>query len=434
MNLFLLAFKQIKSKPLSAILNIILFTSGIAIISLILLLRDSFQEQMDKNAGGIDLVVGAKGSPLQLILSGIYHVDYPTGNISYEEALNLAKNPLIKSVVPMALGDNYKGYRIVGTDENYLTLYNGTIQEGRLWAEPLQATLGARVARQTGLKINDTFSGAHGLIEGTGHTHGNSVYTVVGILGETGSVLDQLILTSIETVWEIHGLHEEHEDEHDHDEHGEHEDHAEHDHTGEGHSHDHDHDHDAPHHEEHEIKAPKEITTMLVSYANPMGAITLPRLINSTTNMQAASPALEINRLYSLLGVGIETLNIIAAIIILISAFSIFISLLNSLKERKYELALLRVMGGSRRKIFSLVVIEGVSLSAIGYAAGFIVSRLGMWSLSSYAENQFHYNLQSWINITDIYLLSLSLLIGVLSAIIPAVKAMRMDISKTLSE
>ena len=429
MNLFYLAFKQIKAKPLSACLNIILFTSGVAIISLIILLRDSFEKQMEKNARGIDLVVGAKGSPLQLILSGIYHVDYPTGNISYEEAKNLAKNPLIKSVIPMALGDNYKGYRIVGTSTDYISLYDGEIQEGKAWNKPFQAVIGAKVARQSGLKLHDTFSGTHGLIKGIGHVHDDVTYSVVGIMAENGSVLDQLILTSIESVWEVHGIHTHHDHGEEHECHHGHDNHADHHHH---HRHDCDHEHGGEHH--HETKQELEITTMLISYKSPMGAITLPRMINQSTNMQAASPALEINRLYSRLGVGIKTLNTIAGIIILISAFSIFISLLNSLKERKYELALMRVIGGSRARLFSMVILEGLCISFIGYVTGAVVSRLGIWGLSYYAESKFHYDFSQWINIADAYLLSLSLLIGVLSAIVPAVKAMKMDISKILSE
>lgn len=422
MNLFQLAFKQIKSKPLSSILNILLFTSGIAIISLLLLLRDGFEEQMERNAKGVDLVVGAKGSPLQLILSGIYHVDYPTGNISYKEALKLSGNPLIKEAIPQALGDNYEGYRIVGTTEEYVKHYNGELSEGKLWNKAFDAVIGVKVARQTGLQINDTFAGVHGLIEGAGHSHDDNKYRVTGILSETGTVLDQLVLTSIESVWELHSHHHEHDhgesEEHDH----EHE--AGHHHDSEEHDHEHDHDHEAD----------REITSLLISYKNPMGAITLPRMINQSTNMQAASPAQEINRLYSLLGVGIETLNLIALFIILISAFSIFISLLNSLKERKYELALMRVMGGSSLRLFSMVIIEGISYAVIGYLGGFLFSRTGMWLLSIYAENNFHYDLSQWISLWDIYLLSLSLLIGILAAFIPALKAMKTDISKTLSE
>lgn len=447
MNIFSLNRKQIKAKPLSSILNIFLFATGVAIISFLFLTTEKIENQLNNNVAGIDLVVGAKGSPLQLILAGIYHIDHPTGNIQYKEALELTKNPLIKQAVPLALGDSYRGFRIVGTDQTFPELYHGQLKEGMLWKTDFEANIGSKVAEKTGLKIGDSFTGVHGFIEEAGHAHDEHEYIVTGIFEETGTVLDQLILTNIASVWKIHEHHHEHHD----DEHME----SEGAHVAEAEG-THDHHHDQAHADEH---APanehehehadkhepghdhtpgsddgKEITLLLVKYTNPMGAITLPRLVNSSTNMQAASPALEINRLYSLMGVGVHTIRLIAGFIIIISAFSIFISLLNSLKERKYELALIRSMGGSRNKLFSLVVMEGISIAFIGYLAGLALSRLGMLLVSYYTENNYHYSLQQWFNINDFYFLFVSLVIGLLSALLPAIKAMRTDISKTLSE
>lgn len=419
MNIIQFNFKQIKSRPLSSVLNIILFATGVTIISLVFLLKDSFENQMDKNAGGIDLVVGAKGSPLQLILSGIYHVDYPTGNIDYNESIELSKNPLIKQAIPLALGDNFNGFRIVGTNKAYPTIYNGQIQAGSLWQKDFEVTIGSKVASKTGLVIGRQFAGVHGLSAESDDVHESTPYTVTGIFKETGTVLDQLILTNIESVWKIHDSHEHH---HEHNEaEKEHEHDADCDHSHEGHEHE-------------EGEHPKEITTLLIRYQSPMGAISLPRLINKSTNMQAASPVQEINRLYSLLGLGIEALTYISGFIILISALSILISLLNSLKERKYELALIRVMGGSRFRLFSIVILEGISFAIIGYMIGFIVSRLAMLFLSSYTDNNFNYTLQQWVTPTDLSLLIASLIIGIVAAVIPAIKAMKTNISKTLSQ
>lgn len=412
MNIIQFNFKQIKSRPLSSVLNIILFATGVTIISLVFLLKDSFENQMDKNAGGIDLVVGAKGSPLQLILSGIYHVDYPTGNIDYNEAIELSKNPLIKQAIPLALGDNFNGFRIVGTNKAYPTIYNGQIQAGSLWLKDFEATIGSKVASKTGLAIGRQFAGVHGLSAESDDVHESTPYTVIGIFKETGTVLDQLILTNIESVWKIHDSHEHHH------EHGEAE--KDHDHTTDG--------------EHEEGEHPKEITSLLIRYQSPMGAITLPRLINKSTNMQAASPVQEINRLYSLLGVGIEALTYISGFIILISALSILISLLNSLKERKYELALIRAMGGSRFRLFAIVILEGISFAIIGYIVGFVTSRFMMFVLSTYTDNNFNYTFQQWVTPIDLLLLIASLIIGIIAATIPAIKAMKTNISKTLSQ
>ncbi|HBX46432.1 ABC transporter permease [Limibacterium fermenti] len=435
MNIVQLNNKHIKAKFLSFFFNVLLFAGGITVISFIFLVSSNLEKQMNKNAAGVDLVVGAKGSPLQLVLSGLYHVDNPTGNIDYSEALKLTENPLIKRAVPLALGDNFKGFRIIGTEHSYVDLYKGNLQEGDLWKGNFEAAIGQKVAEKAGLKIGDTFAGVHGFIEQGGHAHNDHTYRVTGIFEPTGTVLDQLILTNIESVWEIHA-HHHHGDEHDDDSHshdGEEAGHDHHEHEAEALEHD-GHEHEHEHDEAHGPGGGKEITLMLLQYTNPMGAMTLPRLINSSTNMQAAAPAMEINRLYALMGVGVQSLNVIAAFIIIISAFSIFISLINSLKERKYELALIRAMGGSRGKLFSLILLEGLSIAVAGYVLGFLLSRTAVWMLSRYTESNYHYALREWVTANDAYLLIVSLGIGLLSALIPALKAMQTPISKTLSE
>lgn len=384
----------------------VLFATGVFIIAFLLLVKNQLTSHLEKNVAGINLVVGAKGSPMQLILSSIYHVDYPTGNISYSEAEQLSKHPLVASTIPMALGDNYKEYRIVGTTSDYATLYGAVLQEGAVWKDDLEVTIGAKVAEMTGLKIGDRFTGVHGFIE-TDHVHDKYQYMVTGILKSAGNVLDQLILTNINSVWRIHEHHaEEEEDEHEHDT-------------------------EELHHHEHQEK----ITALLVFYRNAMGAITLPRYINQSTNMQAASPAVELNRLYSLMGTSIQTLSLVAYLIIFISGLSIFVALLNAMKERKYELALMRVMGGSKMRIFTLVVTEGLIITFVGFLIGIILSKVVAWGVARYAEGNFHYGMDAWGNIhQDLILLICSLMIGFLASILPAIKAMKTDISTTLSE
>jgi putative ABC transport system permease protein len=181
MNIFSLNRKQIKAKPLSTILNIFLFATGVAIISFLFLTTDKIESQLKNNVANIDLVVGAKGSPLQLILAGIYHIDHPTGNIQYKDALELTKNPLVKQAVPLALGDSYHGFRIVGTNQTYPDLYHGQLKEGKPWKSDFEANIGSKVAEKTGLRIGDHFAGVHGFIEEAGHAHDEHEYAVTGI-------------------------------------------------------------------------------------------------------------------------------------------------------------------------------------------------------------------------------------------------------------
>lgn len=431
MNTFYISYKNLKAKPLNTALNLLLFSTGIFMISLLLLIKTGLEDQMENNTGGVDLVVGAKGSPLQLILSSLYHVDYPTGNIKLSDAEKLKENPLIKQTIPLALGDNYQSFRIVGTNQDYPALYKGNIAKGALWNANFDVTIGAKVARETNLKVGDRFAGVHGFIAEGGHAHNDFNYVVTGIFAETGNVLDQLILTNVGSVWEIHKHHHHHEvsegtleEEHDHHTDSEHDENV--DHQTEEHD----------HNELDEIAdTTKEITSLLVICHNAMGTVTLPREINKSTNMQAAAPAFEINRLYSLMGIGVKTVNLIAYILIIISGFSIFISLFSSMKERKYELALMRVMGGGKKRLFSIVVAEGLFIALGGYIIGFLFSRIGVLIISNFAEANFHYSIQQIFNPkADILLMLLSLFVGFLASILPALKAMRTDISKTLAQ
>lgn len=429
MNLFKISWSNLKDKKSASILSILLLSLGIGLVSLLLLLNRQLESQFNKNIKGIDMVVGAKGSPLQLILSSIYQIDSPTGNVSLSEVNSLKRNPFVKTVIPLSMGDSYNGFRIVGTTEDYVKHFEATLQEGSLFEKPLEATIGQKVAKEAGLKIGDSFSSSHGL-DGEGDDHGDSQYIVTGIFEASGTVIDQLVLTSIESVWAIHNHEEEHS--HDDDDDDEHE----HDHNHEG-AHDHDdHDHD---HEDHDHavveKAEKEVTSALIMFRNPMGLIALPRQINENTSMQAALPSIEINRLFSLLGVGIDTLKVIALIIIIIAGISVFISLYNSLKERKYEMALMLSMGATRMRLFLMLLSEGIILAVIGFLTGILLSRIGMYFFNLAAEKDYHYSLANFSIVPEEITLFLgALALGILAAIIPSLSIYRINISRTLAE
>ncbi|KAI9549839.1 hypothetical protein GHT06_007530 [Daphnia sinensis] len=245
-----------------------LIAFGTAILTILLLASTQIEQKLNNNSKDIDLVVGAKGSPLQLILSSIYYIDFPTGNIPLKEANELAHNPFVKRAVPLALGDNYNGIRIVGTDSNYISLYGLTTQSGKFWQADLEATIGSNVAEEQGLKVGDTFFGAHGLTENK-DLHKDHAYKVVGILAPQGNVTDNLILTNVASVWEMHGEEANGETE------------------------------------------GKEITSLLIQYRSPMSVAMFPRMVNQMTSLQSASPAMESTRLFSLIGVGLILCNVL---------------------------------------------------------------------------------------------------------------------------
>ena len=416
MNIFKLSIKNIFNRPLSSVLSVILLSLGVSMISLLILINTVLKEQMDNNLKGIDMVVGAKGSPLQLILSSVYHVDSPTGNIPLNEAKAIEKNKMVGNSVPLLYGDNFKGYRIVGTNSNFFELYNLKIKAGDYFDDYFEAVIGSKVAEKLNLNLGDEFVSSHGLRE-TGETHDDTSFSVTGILEFSNSVVDNLILTSPNSIWEIHADHNhseqiDHDDEHDHDEH----DHDEHDHD------EHDHDNE------------REITAMLIKFKSPMNIIQFPRYINEQTNLQSAVPSYEISRLFKLFGFGIETISLLAYLIIIVSGISIFITLFNSMKERKYDLALIRTLGGTRIQLTMMLILESLFLTIVGFLMGIFLSRIGLLFISNFIEASFNFSLNNIFIINEEWWLFLiSVIIGLVSCLIPSIQVYKMDISKILS-
>jgi putative ABC transport system permease protein len=402
-NIFKLSLKNIFNKPLSSTISLALLILGIGIISLLLQLNTLIKDQMDNNLKGIDMVVGAKGSPLQLILSSVYHIDSPTGNISLKEAEKISKNRMVGSSIKLLYGDNFKGYRIVGTEKKFIELYNGKIKKGKNLSKPFEVLVGSKVYSKLKIDIGDDLISSHGLRE-TGESHDDKSFKVVGLLEPSNSVIDQLIITLPQSVWDVHGNHNlEEEHEHDQDEEHQHDD--------------------------------REITAMLIKFKSPMNIIQFPRQINETTNLQAAVPSYEISRLFKLFGFGIETLSYLAYLIIVVSGFSLFINLFNSMRERKYEMALIRTLGASRLQLSTMIIFESIILTISGFILGLLFSRFGVMFVSSLMEESINYNLSSFRILNEEYwLLLLSVIIGLLASLIPAVQVYKMNISKILAD
>ena len=392
LGLFYQAWQNLKAKPLQTSLSLALLAFGVGMVSLMLLTEKQVNDAFERNIKDIDLVLGAKGSPLQLILANVYHIDAPTGNILQREAEKVLKHPYIASGIPLAYGDNHEGYRIVGTEHSYVEHYGATLSEGALWNAPYEVTAGSRVAQNLGLQIGDTFYSAHGLRDQT-DIHTNKTFTVVGILEPSGSVIDQLLLTPMESIWQVHA-------------------------------------------EEGEVSDPatREITAMLLKKRNPLAVLTIPNTLRET-NMQVALPAIEVNRMTQQFGLGTSALRAIAMLIMALSFASIFISVLDNIRARRHELALMRTLGGTPSTLYRLLLLEGGLLSIAGTALGLALSRIGMVVLGQMVESQFHYDLGVLTVLPSEWMLSgAAILVGLMASAIPARRSLKLDISRTLSE
>ena len=415
MNLLRVAYAYARHSPLTTALNLALLTLGVATITLLLLLTTALDERLRRDAGAVDLVVGAKGSPLQLVLAGVFHVDVPPGNIPLAEIEKLRANPLLRDVVPIAMGDSYRGFHIVGTTPDFLALYGARVAQGELWQAPMEAVLGAQVTRRSGLVPGASFSGSHGLAEG-GELHAANPYRVVGVLEPAGSVVDRLVLTSIESVWEVH--------EHEATEQSNSRADAAQNKSGVVQDHGTDSESEA-----------REVTMALIHYATPLAAASVPRQINSESALQSASPAYESARLLTVFGVGTDVIQGFAVFLIAAAALGMFIALYQAMDQRQYDLAIMRTLGASRARVCGVLLLEGVLLAAAGAFFGValghaLLAGIGAWLP---AAEPLAAGASRFVP-AEIGVVALALAGGILAALLPVWRAYRLDVAATLAK
>ncbi|MEZ5664552.1 MAG: FtsX-like permease family protein [Burkholderiaceae bacterium] len=403
MNLPGLSWRYLWSRPLGSALNLLLLTLGLTIVAFVLLAQDRLARAFERDLQGIDLVVGAKGSPLQLILAGVFHLDVPPGNVALGDVQALARHPQVAQVIPLSLGDSLLTFRIVGTSPDYVTLYGAALSQGSLWTGSMQAVLGAQVARATRLSVGQTFAGAHGL-GGGGHLHEDTAYTVAGVLRPCGCVLDRLVLTDTASVWAVHeGLA-----------------------PGEFES--------LPAGDRAAIEAERDVTLALVRYRTPLAAVSLPRLVNTTTKMQAAAPAVEITRLLSLLGVGAWVFQGVGAVLLVVAGLSVFIALWSAVRERRADIAMLRMLGAPPGRVGALLLLESLWLALLACSLALLLALgLGRMAGSLWQTGQglivdpWHWPSVLWS------VPALSLGVALVAAALPAFSAYRVDVASLLS-
>ena len=392
-----LVVAQMRRRPLQTVLGVALLALGIATLVFVVVVQSQLTRQLERDARNIDLVVGAKGSPLQLVLSAVYQVDVPTGNVPLATVDLLRGNRLVRQAIPLAMGDSYRGFRIVGTEPAFLELHEAALASGRMWSAPMQAVVGSEVALETGLAPGAEFFGTHGIAEG-GAVHEDARYRVVGVLARTQSVVDRLVLTDKASVWHVH----------------------------EG---------DAVDEAERRIlEAEREVTAILVRYASPMGAAIVPRQINAESRLQAASPASEIARLFAVVGVGIETMRGFAWILVGSSLLALFVTLFNALEERRYDIAIMRLVGASSARVAGLLLLEAWLLAGVALALGLALGAAAVAVVGSWLAEARAFSLSaSAIGPAMGLVVTVALAVATLAAVLPAWRAARMDVSRVLA-
>jgi putative ABC transport system permease protein len=449
MSLIAIAWRSITQRALASALTGFSMALGIALVVTVLVIHHVIADSFQRNSGvGYDVIVGAKGGKLQLVLNTIYHLSTPVENIPYSVLHDLTEGqykPYVAKAIPYCLGDNYEGHRVVATVADLF--HNSEYASGRKYAfrdgrnlRPagfFEGVVGALAAERTGLKIGDKFRPAHGVNDdGQGHKH--DAFTVVGILEPTGTPNDRAIFVNLEGFYLL-------------------ENHAKPDaevlgpgqaglvrHAGGGDEHKESHDVVYEGKEdrvlEHHDLTPlpeerRELTAVLVRTSSPAASIRLPNLINEGTVAQAVLPVREIRELFDVIVGPIETvLLVLTALIVVVSAVGILVSIYISMNERRREIAVMRALGARRSTVRTIVLLESILLSLTGGLAGWVLGRTMIAALSPAiaARTGVAIGLAP-LESAELALVPALILLAVLAGYLPAMTAYRTDVAKALA-
>ena len=413
MSLWHIAWSYLWNRKLTTCLTILSVALGVALIYSVLTLREETRKRFEEEGQSFDVVVGAKGSPLQLVLSALYFMDVPTGNIKLSDYEAIKAHEDVAAAFPISLGDTFHGYRIVGTipelfDYTWTSASTGETRkpfrmaQGQVFAKPMEAVLGSAVARSEGLNLGDTFIGAHGftqLPEGMQELHEKNPYTVVGILAPSGTPNDRAVFCTMSSVWEVHGHHDE----------------------------------GGPKAKD----ASSEVTAVLVSLESPADRFQFVEYANDTYNAMATIPINQIANLYmNVLGTVKSVLLAVGYLVVAISAISILIGLYLSIIQRKRDLAVMRALGASAYEIVGSVLIEAFLVTVLGILAGWLVGNFVTWAVGLYLQNRYGLSIGIFGMLTtdEIAAFSTVALVGIVAGIVPAWQAYRTDVARDLAE
>jgi putative ABC transport system permease protein len=415
MSLWFIAWRYLWSRKLTTGLTILSVALAVGLISAVLTLRSETERRFEEEGQAFDFVIGANGSPLQLVLSSVYFMDSPIGNIPYEAYEKIkADTEYVTAAFPIGMGDSYRSFRIVGTtpelfQHKWIHPYTKAertpfkLAQGSIFTAPMQAVLGARVAMDTGLKIGDTFISAHGLIDLPEAmqtvSHAETPYTVVGILAPSNSPFDRAIYCSLDSVWHAHADHDD----------------------GYG-----DDDHDHQH----------EVTAVLVQLDSPALRFQYRERLKLYGNVNGTVPIDEISKLFQQVLEPAKTVMLaVGYLVVVISAISILIGLYLSIIQRKRDLAVMRALGASAVEIFGIVLVEAFLVTLLGIAAGWFVGQAVTYTLGIALARNYGLLISAFqISSEQISAFATVALVGLVAGILPAWQAYDRDVAADLAE
>ena len=450
MNTLTIAWKSIKERRLASSLTALSVALGVTLLVSVLVINGIIDKMFNQTASGYDLVVGAQGSKLQLILSTVFRVGAPIENLPYRYYKEIKKDPRIEEAIPFAIGDVTQkgGFPIVGTIPRYFALeyipgrHFRINKDGKFLPGTWDAVIGSAVARQNNWKMGDEFQLIHGSAE-AGHVH-DEKFKIVGILAPTGTPNDRTVFVNLRGFYQVSG-HEKPLDEalkreaaffgekldeeklkalmkeqaaHDH-----------HDHSG----HDHGHDHEVP-------DAQKEVTAILVQMKGDrlrgFSTIKFQSELQEANQAMAVNPIRQISWLMQNIVGNVRTmLVVLTSLIIIVSGVSIFVSIYNSMSDRKREIAIMRALGAGRTTVFAIILSESVLLCLGGGILGILLGHGLVFVAAPIIEARSGLLINPLaFNSLELILLPILIVLASLVGFIPAMTAYRTDVASTLSD
>lgn len=374
--------------------------------------RDSFAQSV----AGTDLIVGARTSPLQLMLYAVFRIGEATNNIRWQSYRALADNPAVAWSIPLSLGDSHHGFPVLGTSSAYFAHFHYgdsralAFSTGKPFAEVFEAVLGAEVAERLGYRLGDHIVLSHGMGDVSLAEHADKPFTVVGILERTGTPVDRTVHVSLEAMEAIHldwqggaplpGLSIP-----------------------------------AEYVRKFDL-TPREITAVLVGLHSRAAVFKVQRQINDFVDepLLAVLPGVALDQLWQVVGIAERTLLAVSAMVVAVGLAGLVAVVLAGLGERRRELAILRSVGARPGEVFLLLTAEGLFITVLGALFGVALLALLTTLLGPLAQAHFGLTIRaSWASSEELVLLGAVVAVGLAASLFPGYRAYRLSLADGLT-
>ncbi|MEM7728408.1 MAG: ABC transporter permease [Pseudomonadota bacterium] len=398
-------------------LTVLSIATAVMLFAAVESIRQGARASFERTITDTDLIVGARSSPINLVLYSVFQIGDPTNNMTWRTYEQIAARPDVGWTVPISLGDSHRGYRVVGTTGAYFEHYRYgqsqslALADGVLFDDLFDVVLGAQVARELDYDVGTTLTLSHGLGATSFVNHDDKPFRVTGVLAPTGTPVDRSLYVSLGAIEAIHMGWQ--------------------DGTPTPMSR-----LATPERLRQMTLTPESITAMLVGAKSRVQTLRLQRALNTYAQepLQAVIPGVALSQLWNIVSVVERALTAIAGFVVAVGLIGILTSILTSLNERRREMAILRSVGAKGRHIVALLVSEAALLALIGASLGIALLYGGLALFRPMLEARF--NMGGIALVPGLYDLGVIGVVTVIAAalgMIPALLALRRSLADGLS-